>query len=267
MITNWTHYIVIYRFIGLGPSWAAVWPASSTSLYSIRIATRSAARDPSPMVVRKQLHVVIFPTPRSILTHIFLVPSDASSIHSDEDNYDDVKSTVANYQSARSQHYDQYRPAISPGGPSNPISPGKFCPSRRREKNGLIVDMFSSLQVVVSLVTTGGTSSGWNEPNRFTAVQSRFTTALNHQVRPVGRAISTVLSPCTPNPLPDRLPSRPTFTRRAELRCSRHRALIWLEMSTSFAPKAFTPLARRPSTEPKAFTVLDIRATWPTWRT
>lgn len=48
---------------------------------------------------------------------------DASSIHSDEDNYDDVKSTVANYQSARSQHYDQYRPAISPGGPSNPISP------------------------------------------------------------------------------------------------------------------------------------------------
>lgn len=49
--------------------------------------------------------------------------TDASSIHSDEDNYDDVKSTVANYQSARSQHYDQYRPAISPGGPSNPISP------------------------------------------------------------------------------------------------------------------------------------------------
>ena len=48
---------------------------------------------------------------------------DASSIHSDEDNYDDVKSTVANYQSARSQHYDQYRPAISPGAPSNPISP------------------------------------------------------------------------------------------------------------------------------------------------
>ena len=91
------------------------------------------------MVVRKQLHVVIFPTPRSILTHIFLVPSDASSIHSDEDNYDDVKSTVANYQSARSQHYDQYRPAISPGGPSNPISPGKFCLSRRREKNGLII--------------------------------------------------------------------------------------------------------------------------------
>ena len=197
----------------------------------------------------------------NLYTH-FLVPSDASSIHSDEDNYDDVKSTVANYQSARSQHYDQYRPAISPGGPSNPISPGKFCPSRRREKNGLIVEMFSSLQAVVSLVTTGGTSSGWNEPNRFTAVQSRFTTALNHQVRPVGRAISTVLSPCTPNPLPDRLPSRPTFTRRAELRCSRHRALIWLEMSTSSAPKAFTPLVRRrPSTESKAFTPLDIRAT------
>jgi len=53
----------------------------------------------------------------------FCLLTDASSIHSDEDNYDDVKSTVANYQSARSQHYDQYRPAISPGGPSNPISP------------------------------------------------------------------------------------------------------------------------------------------------
>ena len=48
--------------------------------------------------------------------------ADSSSVHSDEDNYDDVKSTVANYQSARSQHYDQYRPAISPGAPSNPVS-------------------------------------------------------------------------------------------------------------------------------------------------
>ena len=114
------------------------------------------------MVVRKQLLFSYFSNPYVNLYTHFLVPSDASRIHSDEDNYDDVKSTVANYQSARSQHYDQYRPAISPGGPSNPISPGKFCPSRRREKNGLIVEMFSSLQAVVSLVTTGGTSSGWN---------------------------------------------------------------------------------------------------------
>ena len=195
------------------------------------------------------------------------VPSDASSIHSDEDNYDDVKSTVANYQSARSQHYDQYRPAISPGGPSNPISPGKFpCRQSSLKKRTNCWHVLFSLQVV-PLVTTGETSSGWNEPNRFTAAQSRFTSAPSHLVRPVGQVISTVLSRCTPNLLPDRLPSRLTFTRRAELRCSRHRALIWLEMSTSFAPKAFTPLARRPSTEPKAFTVLDIRATWPTWRT
>ena len=55
-----------------------------------------------------------------------LFVADSSSIHSDEDNYDDVKSTVANYHSARSQHYDQYRPAISPGAPSNPVSPGNF---------------------------------------------------------------------------------------------------------------------------------------------
>lgn len=33
---------------------------------------------------------------------------------------------MANYQSARSQHYDQYRPAISPGGPpSHPVITGK----------------------------------------------------------------------------------------------------------------------------------------------
>lgn len=58
---------------------------------------------------------------------LFLLTTDNSSIHSDEDNYDDVKSTVAsNYQSARSQHYDQYRPAICPGGPSNPVSPSNF---------------------------------------------------------------------------------------------------------------------------------------------
>ena len=55
---------------------------------------------------------------------MFFFCADNSSIHSDEDNYDDLKSTAAsNYQSARSQHYDQYRPAICPGGPSNPVSP------------------------------------------------------------------------------------------------------------------------------------------------
>ena len=58
--------------------------------------------------------------------------ADSSSIHSDEDNYDDIKSTVHNYQSARSQHYDQYRAAmttaLSPALSSaihspNPVSP------------------------------------------------------------------------------------------------------------------------------------------------
>lgn len=87
---------------------------------------RAAASWPSLFLGQSNdnLHLVLNYASRVVCLSSVLLFIDASSIHSDEDNYDDVKSTVANYQSARSQHYDQYRPAISPGGPSNPISPG-----------------------------------------------------------------------------------------------------------------------------------------------
>jgi hypothetical protein len=95
---------------------------------------------------------------------------DSSSIHSDEDNYDDIKSTVHNFQSARSQHYDQYRPAITPGGPSNPVSPSKiFC---------LIGSSFLPLTIFLHKKMEfqeiiGATA--WNAPSRFTAEPSRCT--------------------------------------------------------------------------------------------
>jgi hypothetical protein len=94
---------------------------------------------------------------------------DSSSIHSDEDNYDDIKSTVHNFQSARSQHYDQYRPAITPGGPSNPVSPSKICfcffP--------LASNQFGVHQQTEFREIIGATA--WNALNRFTAEPSPCT--------------------------------------------------------------------------------------------
>ena len=156
------------RFSGSAPSLEDVCLPSSTNSFSILTAMLSAGRDPSTEVSGRNNHldVVLF----SLM--IFLLV-DSSSIHSDEDNYDDIKSTVHNFQSARSQHYDQYRPAITPGGPSNPVSPSKICVGLARlsfplTNFSLLVHKQTEFQEIIG-------ATAWNAPNRFTAEPSLCT--------------------------------------------------------------------------------------------